>query len=490
MGNVSPLQPQPQVAVVAVDLVPSDPAEGHSRFQRPLQHPPGQLRLGAECRFLRHPSLSPPFQVISPHPRQVEFPVQQGPPLGRGVGQKYPDLAVLDPPRRAAILPLHPNGLVPLLQKSRLVHHQNSMDVAQMLYHVVPEIVADQVGVPDAGGQQVLHPIGGGVPRLLRQLPAVLAFHGTEQPPQVVQRPPTRLGTPESSRNALVYPFDSLGPTGHLRHIFYHTYHRLTSPALDCLDSTRLCSATVVLGMGGNLLIGGIPPELGSLTNLIFLDLSYSQLSGPIPSELGGLTNLQFLYLSDNKLTGPIPVELGNLTKLASLDMKGNQLSGPIPAELGNLTNLEILDLTSNELSGSIPGELGGLAKLRHFYLSENQLSGPIPGELGGLTDLRYFYLSDNRLSGPIPAQLGNLTSLLTWYNQNNKLNGPIPAELGNLTNLQVLYLADNKLTGPLPPELGDLTNLDTLFVDNNQLGGPLPPELGGLTNLRILELY
>ena len=64
----------------------------------------------------------------------------------------------------------------------------------------------------------------------------------------VVQRPPTRLGTPESSRNALVYPFDSLGPTGHLRHIFYHTYHRLTSPALDCLDSTRLCSATVVLG--------------------------------------------------------------------------------------------------------------------------------------------------------------------------------------------------------------------------------------------------
>ena len=61
----------------------------------------GQLRLGAECHFLRHPSLSPPFQVISPHPRQVEFPVQQDPPLGRGVGQKYLDLAVLDPPPRA-----------------------------------------------------------------------------------------------------------------------------------------------------------------------------------------------------------------------------------------------------------------------------------------------------------------------------------------------------------------------------------------------------
>ena len=48
----------------------------------------------------------------------------------------------------------------------------------------------------------------------------------------------------------LVYLFDSLGPTGHLRHIFYHTNHRITSPALDCLDSTRLCSATVVLSNG------------------------------------------------------------------------------------------------------------------------------------------------------------------------------------------------------------------------------------------------
>ena len=48
-----------------------------------------------------------------------------------------------------------------------------------------------------------------------------------------------------------MYPFDSLGPTGDLRHIFYHTCHRLTSPAIDCLDSTRLCSATVVLAKEG-----------------------------------------------------------------------------------------------------------------------------------------------------------------------------------------------------------------------------------------------
>ncbi len=131
----------------------------HSRRLRLVVTPKGTPFCAGRCGWSGMPLSQAPQPLASvPKPTPaVEFPVQ-GPPLGRGVG----DLAVLDPPRRAAILPLHPNGLVPLLQKSRLVHHQNSMDVAQMLHHVVPEIVANQVGVPDVGGQQV------GVPRLLR----------------------------------------------------------------------------------------------------------------------------------------------------------------------------------------------------------------------------------------------------------------------------------------------------------------------------------
>ena len=52
---------------------------------------------------------------------------------------------------------------------------------------------------------------------------------------------------------------------------------------------------------------GEIPPELGSLANLDWLNLKGNRLSGEIPSELGSLTNLRRLYLSGNQLSGCIP---------------------------------------------------------------------------------------------------------------------------------------------------------------------------------------
>ena len=136
-------------------------------------------------------------------------------------------------------------------------------------------------------------------------------------------------------------------------------------------------------------LSGEIPAELGDLTNLLELDLSFNELSGAIPGELGSLTPLWFLS-----------------SGLQSLDLSSNQLSGEIPPEFGLLTSLQTLDLSSNELSGEIPTELGSLTLLEALYLSGNQLSGEIPGELGSLTLLEALYLSGNQLSGCIPEGL------------------------------------------------------------------------------------
>ena len=47
---------------------------------------------------------------------------------------------------------------------------------------------------------------------------------------------------------------------------------------------------------------GEIPAELGSLTNLVLLNLYDNELTGVIPPELSMLTNLTGLYLSDNRV--------------------------------------------------------------------------------------------------------------------------------------------------------------------------------------------
>src|SRR5215467_554743 len=51
-----------------------------------------------------------------------------------------------------------------------------------------------------------------------------------------------------------------------------------------------------------NYLTGNIPPELGQLTALVYLDLGSNELSGNIPGELGNLASVTDLYLDHNQL--------------------------------------------------------------------------------------------------------------------------------------------------------------------------------------------
>ena len=132
---------------------------------------------------------------------------------------------------------------------------------------------------------------------------------------------------------------------------------------------------------------GEIPPELGRLSNLTELGLSYNQLTGEIPPALGHLTNLTALFLFSNQLTGEIPPELGGLSNLTWLVLYDNQLTGEIPPELGRLTNLTRLVLSTNQLTGEIPPELGGLSNLTELWLHSNRLTGCIPEGLRAIED-------------------------------------------------------------------------------------------------------
>ena len=152
----------------------------------------------------------------------------------------------------------------------------------------------------------------------------------------------------------------------------------------------------------GNGLVGSLPPELGALSHLLWLEVGgNSGLTGPIPSALGNLSELESLFLQANWFTGSIPAALGRLGNLEWVGLDHNALAGSIPAELGNLTHLRGLTICCNVLSGRIPPELGGLTSLTDFELSETMLSGPLPASLTRLSALEWLNLDGSGLCVP-----------------------------------------------------------------------------------------
>ena len=198
------------------------------------------------------------------------------------------------------------------------------------------------------------------------------------------------------------------------------------------------------IDLTSNKLAGGIPTELGNLSNLVSLKFTFNDLAGTLPTELGSLSNLQSLEINFNDLTGTIPAELGDLSTLRTLNLYGNDLSGAIPTELGSLANLTRLSLGANELTGAIPTELGDLSNLTRLELEDGNLTGGIPTELGSLSNLTSLELDRNDLTGAIPTELGNLTGL-TWLSlHGNQLTGTLPQSLTNLTALTHFYFHTN----------------------------------------------
>ncbi|KAJ6749444.1 hypothetical protein OIU85_000119 [Salix viminalis] len=76
---------------------------------------------------------------------------------------------------------------------------------------------------------------------------------------------------------------------------------------------------------------------------------------GELPPRIFNLSGLDELTVSDLKNTSFRFPEIGNLTSINYLDLSFNDLSGSIPQSLKNAPSLDTLSLTNNKLNGSIP---------------------------------------------------------------------------------------------------------------------------------------
>ncbi|KAJ3263113.1 hypothetical protein HDU77_011296, partial [Chytriomyces hyalinus] len=194
---------------------------------------------------------------------------------------------------------------------------------------------------------------------------------------------------------------------------------------------------------------------------------SYARLPTNLVEEVGSLTKLEDLDLSWNDLTGSLPSGLYNLTTLTSINLERNQISGTLPNSISNLANLKQLRLGNNAFSGSLPHTIGNLHALILLDLHSNLFDGDIPESLGSCAALQKLDLGCNRFSGAIPTSFGDLKDLQILSLTRNHLSGRIPSEFGNLQNLNVLALGGNKFdaTDCIPKELEQLNELRELHL-------------------------
>ncbi|KAL7103859.1 hypothetical protein ACP275_08G206000 [Erythranthe tilingii] len=271
-------------------------------------------------------------------------------------------------------------------------------------------------------------------------------------------------------------------------------------------------SFLVSLDLSYNLLGGVLPKQLSLLRRLKFVSLDVNDFGGEIPSWLGLLPKLEYLSLrnnsfavfvpgslsssnvsnlqevdfSFNSLQGNVPEDLGRLRNLRHLRIQYNYLSGPIPLAIFNISTLKTVALTGNELSGGLPSDMcSNLPLVRGIYLSQNKLTGEIPSNISRCSQLREISLSYNSFSGHIPREIGKLKFLRFLYLGLNNLNGVIPQEIANLRNLVGFSIGINQISGAVPLNIFNMSSLQYLGLRNNKLTGSLPSNIGNLTNLK-----
>ncbi|CDP11033.1 unnamed protein product [Coffea canephora] len=235
-------------------------------------------------------------------------------------------------------------------------------------------------------------------------------------------------------------------------------------------------------------IVGTIPPELGNLSFLVWLNVRNNSFHGHLPPELSRLHRLKYINLASNDFEGEFPSWLGCLSAVWYINFEHNRFSGSLSGRLSNLTKLEVIGLGDNFFTGNLSEEFSALPKLRVLEIQYNQLVGPLPWALFNLSSLQTIAFTNNSLSGYLPTRICDyLPQLQGLYLSWNYFE--VPQEVGNLSKLEVIQLSSNRLTGPITPKLFNISTLQFISLSENSFSGELPWTLGvSLPNLE--ELY
>ncbi|KAJ4748451.1 Receptor-like protein 12 [Rhynchospora pubera] len=247
------------------------------------------------------------------------------------------------------------------------------------------------------------------------------------------------------------------------------------------------------LVLSDNNFIGKLTGWIPMMSNLKYLDLSFTYLSGIIPDDIWNLTNIIELDLSFNCFTGSLnDTYLDRLTRLQKLSLGGNVMN------LGNYTisivtesnwqpsfHLQSLQLYSCQLGPKFPTWLQNQVKIGTLYLTDTEINDVLPKWLWNFTFLNDLDLSYNKINGELPRNLKNLTNIQYMYLNNNLLSGKIPSSFPDY--LEEINLSDNRFEQL--PKIVEAPNLGWISFSNNSMSGSIESSLCGISSLYYIDL-
>lgn len=110
---------------------------------------------------------------------------------------------------------------------------------------------------------------------------------------------------------------------------------------------------------------GTIPVNM-TLSNAIYIDLSFNNLNGSLPFDIGDFYSLKQLYLDHNQFTGTIPGSFGMAGNgsLVTLDLSNNMLTGGLPTtwvdkdDRDATSSIDTINVHNNNLTGVIDNNI------------------------------------------------------------------------------------------------------------------------------------
>ncbi|BAT16335.1 Os12g0212366 [Oryza sativa Japonica Group] len=294
------------------------------------------------------------------------------------------------------------------------------------------------------------------------------------------------------------------------------------------------------LDLSNTNIAGEVPAGIGSIMNLVYLDLStkfyalvyddennimkftldsFWQLKAPnMETFLTNLTNLEQLHMGmmdmsregerwcDHiakstpklqvlslpwcSLSGPICASLSAMQSLNTIELHRNHLSGSIPEFFASFSNLSVLQLSKNDFQGWFPPIIFQHKKLRMIDLSKNPgISGNLPN-FSQESSLENLFVSSTNFTGTITRSISNLKSLKKLDLGASGFSGTLPSSLGSLKYLDLLEVSGLQLVGSIPSWISNLTSLTALQFSNCGLSGQVPSSIGNLRKLTKLALY